>query len=111
MPAQNALAAEPRFEADRAGLRSAPTSAARPTLRGRAAADLAQLVSELGEELVRYHADRRLRLDRPSLPPAAEVMLVATVPPSRPSAARPLVDGPTDSSPTLRAATTVTIRR
>ena len=111
MPAQNALAVEPQFETDRAGPRSGSTSAPRTSPRGKAAADLAQLVSELGEELVRYHADRRLRLDRPPLPPATEVMLVATVPPSRPGAARPLVEGPTDSWPTLRAATTVTITR
>jgi hypothetical protein len=111
MPALNALATEPRFEADHSGLQPASTSAPRTSLRAKAAADLAQLVSELGDELVRYHADRRLRLDRTSPPPATEVTLVATVPPIRPSAARPLVDGPTDSSPTLRAATTVTIRR
>ena len=111
MPLQNALAVEPQFEADRAGPRSGPTPAPRFSLRATAAADLAQLVSELGEELVRYHADRRLRLDRPPLPPATEVLLVATVPSSRPSAALPLIEGPTDGWPTLRAATTVTIRR
>jgi hypothetical protein len=109
--ALNALATDPRFEADRSGPRPGPTSAPRTSLRAKAAADLAQLVSDLGDELVRYHADRRLRLDRTPLPPATEVMLVATVPPSRPSAARPLVEGPTESWPTLRAATTVTIRR
>jgi hypothetical protein len=111
VPAQNALVIEPRFAADRSGPGPLSPAAPRTALRAKAAADLAQLVSELGEELVRYYADRRLRLDRTPLPPATEVLLVATVPPGRPGDARPLVEGPGDSSTTFRAATTVTIRR
>ncbi len=112
MPAQNALVIEPHFVADRGGgLGPLPAAAPRTSLRAKAAADLAQLVSELGEELVRYYGDRRLRLDRTPLPPATEVLLVATVPPSRPAGARPLVESAADSSTTLRAATTVMIRQ
>jgi hypothetical protein len=79
-----------------------PTATPRTSGRAKAAADLAQLVGELGDELLRYHADRRLRLDRTSLPPSTGLLLVATIP----SQSR-------DSSPepSLRAVTTVTVKR
>ena len=109
VPAQNALISEPQFAAARSGFGPLTAAAPRTELRAKVAADLAQLVSELGDELVRYHADRRLRLDRTPLPPATEVLLVATIPASRAGAAGPLVEA--DGSASLRAATTVTIRR
>jgi hypothetical protein len=108
--ALNALAIERLFDPDH-GSPGPPSTTPRSSSKAKAAADLAQLVAELGDELVRYHADRRLRLDRTPVPPATELLLVATVPPSRPSQARSLVEGPTENGATLRAATTVTVRR
>jgi hypothetical protein len=111
VPGLNALATERQFEPNHSSRAPWTTSAPRTSLRAKAAADLAELVADLGDELLRYHADRRLRLDRTSVAPSTRMMLVATIPPSRPTPALPLVEDPTENWPTLRAATTVTIRR
>jgi hypothetical protein len=108
--AVNALATERPFDSDQ-GSQGPPSTTPRSSSRAKAAADLAQLVAELGDELVRYHADRRLRLDRTPVPPSTALHLVATIPPSRPSPARPLVEGRPEIGATLRAATTVTVSR
>jgi hypothetical protein len=95
----NAIATTECLEPDRSvRVRRSPT----PPRTSQPAADLAQLVGELGDELLRYHADRRLRLDRTALPPSTGLLLVATIP----SQSR-------DSShePSLRAVTTVTVKR
>ena len=98
MRALNAIAAtERRFEPVY-GARV--TRAAAPPATG--PADLAQLVGELGDELVRHYADRRLRVDRTSPPPSTEVRLVATMP-SRARGGSP--------GTTLRAVTTVIVKR